>query len=410
MLKILLRSGFVPSLVIAQVIFALVVLVNVGSVLSQQMAPVLEPTGVPPRTVLITDPIVAAYAGQPTWSYARIQTAEHAVRAMPGVISVSAGLGAPFSADGTTLTAQPTTANAHHTAHADMFSGDHVIKALGLHVLRGRAFTIDDYSRGSIFQKSSFPRSVVITEALAKKLFPDGHAVGQSITKMPNTGKGVQILQIVGVVNNTLRSQVMQGGTSQMNNVMLLPLQSDNTPFVAFTVRTKPPLRDAVMKRLPSVLTATLGITSKGAITVNTYEEARDTVMHRHKTAAWMLAVILGTVAVVVILGIAGLSRFWMQARVHAIGVRRALGATQSSILRDCHLENLLMVGIGVVIGLAVGLLAAAWLRSQFELGTPSLMAWIIGAVAVLAIGQLAVLGSALRVSRLPPSVATRVV
>jgi putative ABC transport system permease protein len=250
---------------------------------------------------------------------------------------------------------------------------------------------------------------VLITASLAQQLFPAGGAVGQSLWMAPGPhDKDDHPVRIIGVISNTLRSSVMKNGPEAMDNVVLLPFQADTMPQVAFMVRTKPARRDAIMKRLPGVLTKALGITAKDAVTVHTYEDARRDVMHSHKLMAWMLAAVLATVAIVVLLGIAGLSGFWMQTRLHSLGVRRALGATRRNILRDCHLENLLMVGCGIVIGVVLGLLAAAWLRIHFALGTPSLGIWIVGVLAVLAFGQLAVLGPALRAARVPPVVATR--
>lgn len=405
-LKILRRSAFMPLLVVAQVVFALVVLVNVGSMMSRQMAPVLTTTGVPSHEILMTRTVSA---GKHPWSYARVQAAEQSVRAIPGVTAVSAGLGAPFTADGMLLALEPTAVESRRSVHADAFSGDHVMQVLGLRVLRGRGFGADDYVRGNFGQLWSGPRAALITESLAHQLFPHGNAVGQSIwTASGNHDKTDHPMQVIGVIGNTLRSAVMKNGPAQMDNVVLTPFQPDAMPFVAFMVRTKPSRRDAVMKRLPAVLGKALDMTSKDAVKVATYEDARAAVMHGHKLMAWMLAVVLATVTVVVLLGIAGLSGFWMQARMHALGVRRALGATRRDILRDCHLENLLMVGTGVVIGVLVGLLVAAWLRAHFDLGTPSALAWVVGALLLLTFGQLAVLAPALRASRVPPVVATR--
>jgi putative ABC transport system permease protein len=405
MLKVLRRAGFVPLLVVAQVVFALVVLVNVGSMLATQMAPVLSPTGVPANEVLLTQSISG---GQHPLSYARIQAAEQSVRAMPGVIAVSAGLGAPFAADGFGLRAQPTAEKSGHSTHADLFSGDHVVQALGLRIMRGRGFATDDYERGG-FDKLMDGRVALITASLAQQLFPGGDSVGQSIWLTSGThDKDDHPVQVIGVISNTLRSNVMNNGPEAMDNAIVLPFQADAMPQVAFMVRTKPMRRNAIMKRLPAVLTKALGITAKDAVTVHRYEDVRRDVMHSHKLMAWMLAAVLATVAIVVLLGIAGLSGFWMQTRLHSLGVRRALGATRRNILRDCQLENLLMVGSGVVIGLILGLLAAAWLRIHFALGTPSTGIWIAGVLLVLAFGQLAVLGPAMRAARVPPVVATR--
>lgn len=410
MLKTLLRSQFTPLLVIAQAVFALVVLVNVGSMLYQQMAPVLAPTGVPARQVLITNMLMAANAGQRGWSYARIREAEQAVRMLPGVEAVSAGMGAPFGGDGIPLPVRPTTVRGHRTVNADLFSGDNVVRTLDLHVVRGRGFSNDDYERGGLGEALSGKgtRVALVSRSLARQLFPDGHAVGQSLWLFPNAKANKNSVQVIGVFSNTLRANVMEGGHAGMNNVVLTPIMPSNTPIFAFMVRATPLKRDAVIKGLPAVLAAALGFSSTDAVTVRTYESARDSAFHGNVTAAWVLAAVLGTVTVVVLLGIAGLSGLWVQARIHEIGIRRALGARRADILRGYLLENLLVVGVGAVLGVSVGVLASAWLRLHFELQSPGWIAWLAGALVLIVFGQLAALGPALRASHVPPVAATR--
>lgn len=408
MLKTLLRNQFMPLLVIAQVVFALVVVVNVGSMLYQQMAPVLAPTGVPAGQVVITNMLMAGNTGQPGWSYVRIQEAEQAVRMLPGVEAVSAGMGAPFGADGLAGPVQPTTARGHRTVNADLFSGDNVVRTLGLDAVRGRAFSKDDYLRGGFGEAIMNARVALVSQALARQLFPDGHAVGQSLWLSPDAKTHMEPLRVIGVFSNTLRSNVMEGGQGGMNNVVLTPLMPSNTPVVAFMIRVTPLQRAAVMKGLPAVLATALAFKSKDAVTVRTYESARDSTLHGNVTAAWVLAAVLGTVTVVVLLGIAGLSGFWVQARIHEIGIRRALGARRADILRGYLLENLLVVAVGAVLGVSVGLLGSAWLQLHFELQSPGWIAWLAGALVLLVFGQLAVLGPALRASRVSPVAATR--
>jgi putative ABC transport system permease protein len=106
--------------------------------------------------------------------------------------------------------------------------------------------------------------------------------------------------------------------------------------------------------------------------------------------------------------GIVGLTSFWVGQRRKQIGVRRALGATRHDILGYFLTENLL-IGIG---GVAVGALLAIgmnlWLVSHFEMQRLSLLYVAAGVIALLLLGQGAVLAPALRASRVSPVEATR--
>ena len=107
-------------------------------------------------------------------------------------------------------------------------------------------------------------------------------------------------------------------------------------------------------------------------------------------------------------LGVTGLASFWVQQRTKQIGIRRALGATRRDILRYFQLENFLIVGAGVLLGTLLAFALNQWLMRRFELDHLDSPMVITGAIAVWLLGQLAVLGPALRAAAVPPIVATR--
>jgi putative ABC transport system permease protein len=113
-------------------------------------------------------------------------------------------------------------------------------------------------------------------------------------------------------------------------------------------------------------------------------------------------------VLVVTLIGIMGLTGFWVQKRTRQIGIRRALGARRADILVHFLIENALIVGAGIVLGMLLASLGNRLLMHYYEL--PQLpWVWLpVGAALMLALGQLAVLSPALRASRVPPVVATR--
>ncbi|WP_340649218.1 ABC transporter permease, partial [Pseudoxanthomonas winnipegensis] len=99
---------------------------------------------------------------------------------------------------------------------------------------------------------------------------------------------------------------------------------------------------------------------------------------------------------------------FWVGQRTRQIGIRRAVGATRRDILRHFQAENFLIVGAGVVLGMLLAYGLNQLLMRQYELDRLPLFYLPIGAALLWALGQLAVLGPALRATRVPPAIATR--
>ena len=123
---------------------------------------------------------------------------------------------------------------------------------------------------------------------------------------------------------------------------------------------------------------------------------------------AWLLVVVCVALLVVTALGIVGLASFWVQQRTKQIGVRRALGATRGQILRYFQVENFLIAGIGIVLGMLLAYGLNQLLMGTYEL--PRLPLWYlpVGAVVLWLLGQAAVYGPARRAASVPPAVATR--
>jgi putative ABC transport system permease protein len=106
--------------------------------------------------------------------------------------------------------------------------------------------------------------------------------------------------------------------------------------------------------------------------------------------------------------GIVGLTSFWVGQRHRQIGVRRALGARKIDILHYFQLENLLIAGVGAVIGIALAIGLNMVLIQNFEMDRMPVIYVLCGLVVVMVLGQAAVFVPARRASNVPPVVATR--
>jgi putative ABC transport system permease protein len=124
------------------------------------------------------------------------------------------------------------------------------------------------------------------------------------------------------------------------------------------------------------------------------------------------MAILLAGVSIALLLitalGVIGLASFWVQQRTRQIGIRRALGATRSNIVRYFQVENFILATIGIVLGMALAYGLNLWLMHKYQVPRLPASFLPIGAGSLWALGQLAVLGPAMRASLIAPASATR--
>ncbi len=125
---------------------------------------------------------------------------------------------------------------------------------------------------------------------------------------------------------------------------------------------------------------------------------------------AYLLAGVSVALLVITALGVVGLASFWVQQRTRQIGVRRALGATRGDILRYFQLENFILATAGIALGMALAYAINLWLMHSYQVARLPAGYLPVGAVLLWMLGQLAVLGPALRAAMIPPAIATRTV
>jgi putative ABC transport system permease protein len=128
----------------------------------------------------------------------------------------------------------------------------------------------------------------------------------------------------------------------------------------------------------------------------------------RDRTMAGMLLGVITLLLLVTSLGIVGLTSFWVGQRRRQIGIRRAIGATRADILHYFQAENFLIVSMGVVLGVLLAYLLNILLMEKYEVTHLPITYLLVGAAVLWALGQVAVLGPALRAASVPPVVATQ--
>lgn len=268
---------------------------------------------------------------------------------------------------------------------------------LGVRLVEGRDFLPGEYMvpKASRFDA---PPAAIISSSLAARLFPGQDALGRYIY----TGAGTPV-RVVGIVETLLRPRLR---TPSVNYYTMLWPEQPNEQYVSYVVKSEPGDVPRIAKAAAAALTQLNP--NRILAPMKTYREIRSGYFQRDFTMIGLLLASLGGLLFVTALGIAGLTSFWVQQRTRQIGIRRAIGATRSDIVRQFLTENFLIVGAGVVLGLALAVALNLVLMRVYD--TPRLPFYYLpgGAAALWLLGLLAVLNPALRAATVPPATASR--
>jgi putative ABC transport system permease protein len=268
-------------------------------------------------------------------------------------------------------------------------------RVMGIRFLKGRGFTDQD--------NSSAPGVVIISQSVARTLWPGEDPIGQRIT-MEDEPKPKDWLTIIGIVDD-----VRQRLTGRSLPAIYQPYQQVTRPFflshMSFVVRTatnpqsvaagmRGVLHD-VDKYQPVSIAALTDLAD--ASTAETWFQAR--LISTFSILALLLAAI----------GIYGVLAYAVTERTREIGIRMALGAKKSDITFMLLKRTLLLVMAGVAIG-GCGALALTRVLSKFLFEVkPTDPGTFLAVAAILAVtGIVAGLLPARRATRVDPVVALR--
>lgn len=388
-------------LIVLQIALTLAIVCNALFIIHARVNRLSRPSGVEETSVLV---IQNQWLGErtPTQLQALMVSDLDTLRQVPGVVDAYASNAYPLGDSGWSKGARYSVdQRSPASSTAIYFADEHTLATLGLKLVAGRNFHADEI--GDMGARDSLlPRVIIITRALADRLFPKDDAVGKQIcvgVAPPST--------IIGVVE---RMQTWIGSYSNawMEQSTLVPFHLLSGGMI-YVVRTQPGMTERIASTGPQALLAANPLRVIGPGDVKTYTQIRAIAYRKDRGMAILMGVICAVLLATTAAGIVGLTSFWVGQRRRQIGVRRALGATQADILGYFCTENLLISVGGVLLGTVLALLLNALLVDRFEMQRLSLDYVIAGVVALVLLGQSAVLVPAWRASRLSPVEATRV-
>lgn len=267
-------------------------------------------------------------------------------------------------------------------------------EALRIPVRQGR-FISDQDLAGS-------PQVVVVDEVLANRYWPNADPIGKRIFFGAAPGEEVQYITVVGVVGH-----VKQEGLDAEDRVqMYFPHRQAARAFMSVLIRTDV----APTSIIPAVRSAIRSIDKDQPISqVRTMEELLTQSVGQRRLSMLLLGVFAGVALLLASIGIYGVMSYSVAQRGHEIGIRMALGAARTNVLRLVVGQGMSLVLIGLVIGIAGALGVTRLLESQlFGVNPTDPVTFTLVAVVLTAVALIATLVPALRATRVDPMVALR--
>lgn len=396
-LSSLLRSKTGALLIAAQVALTLAILGNAVYIVQDRLAIAARPSGADEANTFF----IRFYGFRTGVDVPAMLDADLAmIRAMPGVKAVATTNMAPLNQSGWRLSVQPNSddGGVESTSVAFYFSSENLVDALGLQLTEGRYFTPDEVQVIEPSVANVAPRHTILTRTLARHLFPDAESyIGKAVYL------GDSRMDVVGIVDR-LQSPWAQLGEAAERS-LIVPIRQLDTS-VSYLVRTEPGQLNRLMREVEDKLMAARD--DRVHLSTRSLLEVRANRYRADRSLAWMLITIMGLLLLVTASGIVGMASLWVNQRRKQIGVRRAIGARRSDILRYFLVENFMVTSFGIVVGLGLALALNQWLVSELEVPRIPLHYLPGGVIALWALGLLAALGPAWRAARIPPAEATR--
>ena len=319
-------------------------------------------------------------------------------KSLPGVESASVSISTPLSSNSSKaairIDGRPEAEGEERPTVGYHVVGAEHFDALRIPVLRGRAFTNQD--------RKGAKRVAIISDAAARRLWPDEEALGKRIWLSMGWEKD-DFAEIVGVAGDVKYRNVEQAAEPE---VYIPYLQTVEEPpsFVLIRTAGDPAALVAGLRREVFALDKNVPVYD-----VKTLEERSRDATSRTRFTTLLLGVFASMALLLSAVGVYGVMAYAVAGRTREIGIRMALGAQKADVLRLIMSDGIILTLAGIIIGLGASLAATRVLASQlYGVGATDPATFVAVSAILAAVAMAASYIPARRATKVDPMVALR--
>lgn len=382
------------GLVVAQIALAIVLLVGAGALMRSFLSLTRIDLGFDPSNIVYVRPWFPRHYDTADRKNAFTRQLLERMQALPGVVSVAESMLVPPLTHDWSDTIIPGKPHSERWETRIEICSEGYFQTIGVRLVRGSLFTESDVAAKRLV--------TVVNETFARRYFPGEDPLGRKVKFQVLDRPFLDAphdayFDIVGVVADYRT----WGGSWQNFPQAFFPYSVQGFSFRTFLARTtvEPEtllknIQDAVWAIDPSV-----GISRSGTIERSLRDFYRDPQFD---------LVLIGSFAAIglalVAIGIFGVMAYTVSMQTHEIGVRMAIGARRSQILRGVLSMGGRLVAAGVVLGLA----AASFFATAIVSAPPTFAIFSTVAAVSVCVGLLACYVPAHRATKVDPVIALR--
>jgi putative ABC transport system permease protein len=272
-------------------------------------------------------------------------------------------------------------------------------RGLGARIQNGRDFSTADLAT----TPSAGRTSVIVNSAFVQYVLGGGNPIGRHFRYLNAPGQPPsQWFEIVGVVGNVRSLELREAPTAEL----YFSSQQDLWPAMSLVVRSnvEPASLSAAVRQAVNEVDRSVPVAD-----VKTMEHIVSESITQPRFNLFLLGLFSAVAMVLSAAGIYGVTAYTVTQRTHEVGIRIALGAQVTDVLRMILGQGMAVIGVGLVVGLAAAFGLMRLLRSLlFGVGENDPLTFVAITVGLILVALIACYIPARRATKVDPLVALR--